>query len=229
MSSTALVTGVSAAAILEIRQAKAKFLESLSSTDNGLAQAIVALSEVCFLDVEADQYEEDVGKELMLLLQQIAGHCKDPTITLEVIRRLKSVAEQFHGEWGEERVQLMCNVVKVAMHGGPRSKKSRVFQSGLALLKDLSRYSFLKEHDLHTIPQQVIKTMRAAREETDTGMQELPEAKRSRQEDGQQEEGDGEEDKYLELMEELVDTTNPERTLEIEGELETMGCIPYVQ
>lgn len=224
VSPTALIAGVSAAAILEIRQAKSKFLESLSR-DNALAQAEVALSDVCFLDVEADQYAEEVGKELMLLLQQVVGHCKEPTVTLEVIRRLKSIAERFHREWREERVQLMCDVIKVAMHGGSSSKRSRVFQSGLALQKDLSMYSTLKERKLHTIPQDVIKKMRATREETDAG----PPTKRPRRGDGLQEEEADEMDKYLELMEELVVTSDPDKTLEIEGELETMGYVTYVQ
>lgn len=214
-----IITGVSAAAILEIRRAKAKFAEMWSGRTE---HADLALGEVDFIDVE-DEYDIKVGEELMLLFKEIILHCKDPSISLEVIRRLKAIADCFHGKWKKNEVELACEVICISMQDArTKSKRSRVNQSGLALLKDLSTDRVLKKRKLHLVPQNTIKKL-LAREETDAGVQdaEQPPSKRPHLE--------SEEDKYLELMETLAQTSNPEETLAVEQKLQAMGYEPHVQ
>ena len=202
-------------AILEIRRTKAKFLDSISREAEE-ESAEVALGELAFLDFEQDDYSIEVGEEALLMLREVVVHCKVSTIRLEVLRRVKSIADSFNSEWKEmEQVELVCQVVEKAMHRC--NKRSRVYQSGLALLKDISSYQSLKDNKLNQGPLNAIRKLRG-RDEVDADVM-VPEAKRH------EEEGD----RYLSLMETLASSTDPEQILSIESQIEEMGYEPHIQ
>lgn len=212
-----LVTGISAAVIIEIRQMKARLMEASSSKKEG--EEII--KNLNFLDFEEDEYKTEVGREMMLFLRQVIVLYKDPSILLEVLRRLQSVANCFSSQWSREQVKLVCDIVVMVIKSSS-SKRSKVYQSGVALLKDLSNHKAIKERKLHTVPLNAIKSLRAGRDEIDAP----PAAKRPHQ----MEEEEEEEEVYLKLMEELVQTTDLDKVLQIEQKLQELGYDePYVQ
>ena len=220
---SALITGISSATILGIRRTKCQFLESLVGRGPHTHQAMQALGDVGFIDVEGDEYLEEVGWELMLLFHQIVAHCRDPGVKLEVIRRLKPISDRYQLQWDKGRVQLLCDVVKMTMFDGSTNRQSRVFQSGVALLKDVSLYPAIRNLNLHHIPQQIIRKMREYREDVDGETNSEPETKKSHITE------EHEKEQYLKLLEELLDTTDLETTLHIEKKMEELGYTPYVQ
>lgn len=227
-TSADLINGISASAILEIRRTKAKFLEDMRKSQKKAAET--ALREVSFVDFEADGYLSDVGKEMILLLREIA-HCKETAIALEVFRRLQVVAECFKVDWKVEEVKLICDVVEVALHATGSSHHSKVYQSGMALLKDQTQALNKTENKKKMIPVHTMKRLResmkrkehGAQEETDEGLvtdsDDGKASKRPRQED----------DEYFDLMEKLGETSNWELVTQIESQLEEMGYEPFVQ
>lgn len=221
-----LKVGISSATILDIRKTKCQFLESLNGRGGHTHQASQALGSLGYIDVEEDEYSEEVGWELMLLFHQLVAHCRDPGVTLEVIRRIKSITDRYHQQMDRSRVQLLCDVIKVATYDVSSSRMSRVMQSGLALLTDVSRHPSLKLKNLQHLPQQLVRKMRN-REEVDGDQPVLSQTKKLRLSEEEEKEEE-EEEKYLQLMEELMDTTDGEKAMDIEKQLEDMGYTAYV-
>ncbi len=213
-----LVTGISAVAILEIRQAKAEFLEVWRREEGDEGTAEHTLAKLAFLDFEQDEYAMEVAEEMMHLLREMAVRCKAPTTTLEIIRALKSMAESFNSQWEAAQVKDVCQLVLTAIRGN-HNRRSKSYQSALAFLKDLSSYKPLKE--VSKEPLKALKSLRTAKDETDTGE---PPSKRPHTEEEEEME-----DQYHELMEQLADCTDPEQALNLEREIESLGCDVHVQ
>ena len=203
---------------MEIRRAKAKFLDCCSQ-DKEEEGANTALKEVSFLDFDLDDYAKEVGEELLLLFMEIVAHCRAGMVGLEVLRRLNGVADRFHSMWEGREVELACQVVKKAI-GRPHGKRSKLYQSGMATLKDMSQYKNFKENQLYKIPVAAIKGFRSGRDDTDA-----PSPKRPCLE----EEPSSEEDKYQKLMEDLASSTDAHQILNIEAQIQDMGYEPHVQ
>lgn len=169
-----------------------------------------------------DEYTKEVGKEMMLLLQEIVAYCRAAHIGLEVLRRLKSVADSFHETWEREDVKLACQVVEKAIQS-PHGKRSKLYQSGIATLKDLSHYKAFKDNKLNIVPQNTIKGFRGGKDYIDG-----PPPKRPCLEpEGQ--DGISDDDKYQRLMEDLASTTDTQKMLNIESQVEEMGYEPQIQ
>lgn len=213
--------GISAAAILEIRRTKTRFLDE--GADQDAAEG--TLAQVAFLDFEQDEYTTEVAEEMVLLLREVALHCKDEIIALEVIRSLKAIAERFHSKWEAEQVGMVCQLVRTAIDKNHK-RRSKPYQSGLAFLKDLSSYKSLKERRLSKVPLDTLKALRGGKDEPDIG--ERP-AKRFRGEDEEQSREEDEEDRYHELMEQLADCTDTEQIISFEKEIQSLGYEPLVE
>ena len=214
-NSFALTLGVSSAVIVEIRKTKAHFLESVNGHGDHTQEAREVLCCLSYIDVETDEYCQEVGWELVLLYHQVVGHCQDPEVSLEVIRGLKAIGDRYQDQLDRRMVQLLCDVVRMALQEDNRSELSRVFQSCLAVLKDVSLYPSLRKKSLHHLPQQTLKKM-TARDDMD-GMEEEESKETSHREK-----------EYLRLMTELLEVRELEKTLEIEQQLEDLGFICQV-
>lgn len=214
-----LVTSVSAVAILEIRKVKAKYLEGLEEDPDESAD--LALKGVGFLNFEEDLYTQDVAWELLALLREITMHMHSSAqlVSLEVIRWLDSMMECFAAKWERKDVELLCMVIKAAM---PKHKRSKVYQSGMALLKDLALNKALKEKKLHQIPLDVIRRQHGGGKD----YIDAPDAKRPHLLTQQEEDAD---DKYHQLMLDLASSSDTKQIPEIERQIEEMGCETNVQ
>ena len=219
-----MVTGVSAAAILKIRQAKAKFLDGWTEKEGDETTAENVLAKLAFLDFEQDEYTIEVTDDMIFLLSEVAVRCKGATIALEMIRSLKSMADSFNSKWNAEQVKRVCQVVLNVVKGGRHTRRSKPYQSGLAFLKDLSSYPSLRERRLTRDPFNAIKMLRGGRDETDTG--EVPPSKRLRADSEQEEDG---EDRYHQLMEELASCTDPQQAIDLHDQIDGMGYDSQVQ
>lgn len=214
-----LVSSISAVAILEVRQVKARFLEAYSRGEELEEHAEQALGGLAFLDFEQDEYMLEVSAETLLVLREIVHQCKVPTINLKVLRRVKAITDSFNSKWkGVDQVQVVCQIVERAVLNSNR-KRSRVFQSGLALLKDLSSYKALKAKKWNEEPLSVIRMLRS-REEVDAD-EPTPNKRPHVEEDV--------EEKYLSLMETLAHTTDTDKILEIEQQIEEIGYEACIQ
>lgn len=214
-SSAELVTSISAVAILEIRQAKTRFLESWSERRSE-SVADQALTELRFLDFEEDEYAMEVSEEVVLMLREVVAFCKVPVIIMEVIRRLKEIANSFNSSWDKEHVELVCDVIYQAIKD-PSKKRSRSYQSGLALLKDLSSYKSLKENELAKVARGTIRKLYAM-DETDAP----PEMKRARLSE------EDKDDEYHDLLVQLPDLTDTQDILDMENRIRELGYEPSV-
>lgn len=203
---------------MEIRRAKAKFLDHCSQEEEAEG-ADTALKEVSFLDFDLDEYTKEVGEELLMLFIEIVARCREAVVGLEVLRRLNAVADRFHVSWEEREVKLASQVVVKAI-GPPHRKRSKLYQSGMATLKNLSQYKNFRENKLNKIPLDAIKGFRSGRDDVDA-----PSPKRLCME----EEEMSEEDKYQKLMEDLASSTDTHQMLNIESQLEEMGYEPNIQ
>ena len=228
-SQSDVIVGISSATILDVRKTKFHFLESLSGRGNPTHQASAALSNLGYIDVEEDEYSEEVGWELLLLFHQLVSHSRDPTINLEVIRRIKSIIERFQSQLDRGRVQLVCDVAKMILHDGSLTRRSSVYLSGMALLKDLVMTLKAGSQGLHNLPQQVMRNLRS-RDDVDSGPVEESRTKKIRmeKEEGAEFVGEGEEPKYARLMDQLLETDDMEKILDLEQKMVDLGYSPYV-
>jgi len=186
---------------------------------------------VAFINPELDRYLPQVGKELILLYEQFAGHCTTGPLVMEVLRRIKILADAYNKQWGESDIKLASSVSKMII--SKTRKQTRVYQSGVALLKDLSSYASFKEKGWHKIPVSELKGLRsvdlvdgepaAKRPHLDTvagGPPSFTMETESAVTD--------EEDAFLELMEELANCENESQATEIEQRLIDNGFEPEV-
>ena len=82
-----LTSGVSAATIVEIRKHKSS-LAQLNNHSISDEEGHDYLDKVDFIDFDKDDYLPDVGRELLSYLRQLVVSCPDPSVQMEVIRRL---------------------------------------------------------------------------------------------------------------------------------------------
>ena len=220
--------GVSASTIVEIRKAKAEIL-ALNGAAIGHAQGEELLAMVSFINPEVDRYLPEVGTEIIDYFDQLVAHCNEPTIVLEVLRRLKILADSFNRQWKEADVKQISRVSEHVL-ARAKSKRSRLYQSSIALLKDLSTYSALRENGFDKIPMKCVRDLRRV-DFTDSGP---PETKKRRTDMGEEAGGPppvrdaDDEDRYLDLMEKLSECKEPQEEEAIEEELTSMGYEPNI-
>lgn len=225
-----LSAGVSASTIVEIRKSKADILElNGSPIDQGQGEDF--LSVVSFINPEIDSYLPEVCIELMAYFDQLVAYCNDQVVLLEVIRRLKILADTFHPQWSKRDVEQISQLSHAAMQGV--RKRSRLYQSATALLKDLSMYGELKKKNLHTIPSDYLRGLRGS--DLVDGDLDPPEAKRLC-EDGTHgpppptagDDDNQDDERYLELMEQLAACEDEREIERIESQLDEMGYEPNI-
>ena len=221
-----LTSGVSAATIVEIRKHKSS-LAQLNNHAISDEEGHDYLDKVDFIDFDKDEYLPDVGRELLSYLRQLVVSCPDPSVQMEVIRRLKSMCDAFKNQFTAQDVEEATLVAKMMVKRSTRNKRSRLYQSAVAFLKDLAVE--FKEKGMQEAPAKEIKSLKI-KEEIDMG----PPAKQARL-DQQAElpmtEEDNEEmkdDHYLDLMNQLSECTDIEEALKLEAELIEMGYEPNV-
>ena len=212
-----LTSGVSAATIVEIRKHKSA-LAQLNNEQISGEEGQDYLDKVDFIDFDKDQYLADVGRELLAYLQQLVVNCEDAAVQMEVIRRLKSMCDAFLTQFAKEDVEQVTIVTRVIMARVNTKKRSKLYQSTVALLKDMT-VSF-KAKGIQEVLKQELKNLKI-REEPDMG--EPPDKRAKRERDS--EESDY---KYLEIMEKLSECTDTEQALRLEAELHEMGYEPNI-
>lgn len=230
-ASDVLDAGISATVIVEIRKAKATLLPFYGkelTTDEGKD----LLDDLNFIDFSTDSYLPLVGKELLVYLVKLTACCDAESVTMEVIRRMKQIADAFHTHWDKEEVELISET----MHGmvvafttkGRSIKDSPVAQSALACLKDLSSYKVLQQKKLDTGPKELLKSLRQGRDEIDMG----PLKKRARVATDSggsdtppppEKEKEGEDDDYLALMEQLAEPGDETVLQQLESKVAELG------
>lgn len=183
------------------------------------------LGLVEFINVAVDPYHPEVGRELMSYLAKVAAYSYDAATALEVIRRLKVVADSFHDSWSKEDVELISDTAYALMDKFAQKAKLRnstVSQSAIALLKDLSMYKELKKKKLTSHPRNLLARLKA-KDEPDVGPPIARGRKRMRQDDEE-----GGDERYIEMMDQLTETDSTESALQLEAQLEEMGYEPNV-
>ena len=221
-----LTSGVSAATIVEIRKHKSS-LAQLNNQAISDEEGHDYLDKVDFIDFEKDEYLPDVGRELLSYLRQLVVSCPNPSVQMEVIRRLKSMCDAFKNQFNAEDVEQATLVAKLMVERSNRNKRSRLYQSAVAFLKDLAVE--FKGKGMQDAPAKEIKSLKFI-EQTDTE----PPAKQARL-DEQAEQPMNEEDieqrnddRYLDIMTKLSECTDVEEALKLEAELIEMGYEPNV-
>lgn len=213
-----LASGVSAATIVEIR----KYMASLVQLNNKQISAEDGqeyLDKVDFVDFDKEHYLPDVGRELLCYLRQLVVCCQDASVQMEVIRRLKSMCEAYKPQFTKKDVEEVVLMAKIMVERVRTKTRSKLYQSAVALLKDLT--VMFKAKGFNKPATDALKQLKG-RDETDAHPEDIPpEAKRSKQENE-------EENAYLEIMERLSRCTDIEEALELEAELVAMGYEPNI-
>lgn len=216
-SGGSLTSGVSAATIVEIRKCKSS-LAQLNNEKVSEEEGQDYLDRVDFIDFEKDQYLVDVGRELTAYLLQLVVSCEDPVVQMEVVRRLRSMCDTFQHQFTEQDVDQLTLVAKMIVERVSSRKRSKLYQSTAAFLKDLS-VIFKNRGTEAKIELKRLKI----REETDA---EPPEKRVKLYEEEMEEE---EMDKqYIEILEELSECTDIEEALKLEAKLLEMGFEPNI-
>ena len=126
---------ISGAAIIEIKKLKAQ-LTTYHTHKISLDEAKKILASIDFIDFNELHFLPEVGKEVTDLLERLVGYTSDAAIKLDIIRYLSDIVNHFWLSWGQEDVQEICSIIKTLMIGF--SPRQPVYQSALALLKDLT-------------------------------------------------------------------------------------------
>lgn len=226
---------VSAATIVEIRKAKSQ-LVALHGQKIGWEEAERVFAAVDFISIE-DGYLPQVATELLLLLEKLLAYTQEAGICLEVIRRLKEIVDSCHDGWGEEEVKLVCRMM-LGLANQQQKPSNQVFQSAVALVKDLSQLMGQRDKALSNIPKTTIRSLQSSRrrkaaKEEDVDFDEPATKVRA-------EEGDEAIESYLTKMEELAQLTEEtdgkpprqadvtDRSLSIEEEVKKLGFEPNI-
>ena len=221
-----LDAGISAAAIIEIRKVKAELMV-LHGQPLNEEKGMAFLEAVRFINFDTDSYLPQVGTELVWFVSKLVVYCSQPSVALEVVRRLKEVAEVFHTSWTREEVELVAQTVQSLVKRTSKQRRVRqstVAQSAVALLKDLSTYDNLKKRKLSSIPKQLLGSLGSS-DEPDWGE---PEAKRAKHSETTIDTLAEEEAEYLAIMQQLADTQDTDTTLQLETQLAEMGYEPNI-
>ena len=186
------------------------------------------LESVSFLNLTCDSYLPVIGTELMAYYQNLAVYCKSAVVHLEIIRKLKEIADAFHHQWTSDDLKLIVGVTSVFTAMSPRSK---VYQSAVALLKELGEHRYAKK-TTNKIPRDAmakLKRPRAAKQpqegsdEADFG---TPPTKKPLLD--VTEENTGEVDQYLDIMCKLAETKPAAETIGLESQVLDLGFEPNV-
>ena len=163
---------ISATTIVEIRKVKASLLQlhGLKVHKDDVDQF---LDDVSFINFETDTYHPQVGTELVAFFSKLATYCADAEINLEVIRQFQFSLEKFDSNWSQQEAQLVGNTLYAMTR--TFTKHSKVYQSAVALLKDMARNKALQSKKLHSIPLELLKDiqqvkskrMRSAKDDVD--------------------------------------------------------------
>lgn len=227
-NSASIIVTTSSIAIVEVRKLRATLANHHGSkiSDNVTWDT---LSRLDFIDFNRNEYLQEVGQEVMTLLFHLAGHKHSADVYLEIVRHVKDIVDSFIAVWGGEDIKRTCELIKMVMDT-TQSVRSSVYQSALALLKDMAKMGkTLKNKSISdTIDgyfQGVVKTTRVKRmyhEKEETDYHEgPPPAKR--------ECSTGNEDQavlqYLDKMLELSESTTPTST---EDDIIDLGFEPNI-
>ena len=136
-----VAVGVSAATIVDIRKAKAE-IRALNGDKLSESRAEELLESVSFIDPAVDSYLPVVARELIAFYEQLVMHCQQPYVLLEVVRRLWILADAYHTQWTKQDVEAITRVSERVMKS-VANERNRIYQSLVALLKDLSTYKIL--------------------------------------------------------------------------------------
>ena len=236
-----LQAAVSATTIVEIRKAKAS-LPILHGQNVRKDEAHKAIDRISFINFEVDKYCPQVGSEMVSFFEKIATYCTDAEINLEAIRQFHFIADKFDSHLDQHEIELIANTLYAMTD--TFKKRSRVYQSAVALLKDLSRNKQLIARNLHTIPLELLKDIqngkhdRKRRVEEDTDYQDKAV---HNQQDGvitadstmevsvQSQIGQGGREfiDYIDCMVELAEAGD-ERITQLEATVEDMGYEPNI-
>ena len=236
---------ISATAIVDIRKAKSSLLQfhGLNIDQN---EAEKFLDTVAFINFEMDSYRSEVGSELIALLSKLSTYCGCAEVNMEVIRQFKFVLECFNSSWSTEEVEVVGSTLyNMTRKFGRRTK---TYQSAVALLKDIGSNKALRAKKLHAIPLALLNDInreggKRGRGQISADEVDVP-AKFLRQdqeehrvipghgaadieEKEEEEDGEGEFTDYLELMTKLVDAED-EGARELESKLMDMGYEPDI-
>lgn len=153
--SSSVVAGVTAVAILEIRKAKSLLLVRHGQTLS-VDEGEQFLERVSFLNLNCDSYLPVIGTELIAFYQHLAVYCKGALVQLEIIRRLKEIADVFHIQWTNDDLQQIVGIITVFTASSPRSK---TYQSAVALLRELCEHRYPRK-TLNKIPREAMTKLK---------------------------------------------------------------------
>lgn len=221
-----VAAGVSAVAILEIRKAKSLLLARHGQTLT-IDEGEKFLECVSFLNLNCDSYLPVIGTELIAFYQHLAVYCKGALIQLEIIRRLKEIADVFHPQWTNDDLQQIVGVITVFTASSPRSK---AYQSAVAFLRELCDHRYPRK-TLNKIPREAMAKLKrpqkakleAGSDETDTG---APPTKKPLL-DAEEAKTD-QVDEYLDIMCKLAEAKPADDIIGLESKVLDLGFEPNV-
>lgn len=235
-----LQAAISATTIVKIREVKGALLQ-LHGLKVSKNEAEEFLDRVSFINFEMDMYCPQVGTEMVAFFSKLATYCDDAEINLEVIRQFQFSLEAFNSYWSQQEVELVGNTL-YAMTNTFR-KGSKVYQSAVALLKDMIKSKSLRSKDLHSIPLELLKDIQKRKNKRGTDDVDLPTKKlrvrsdvvksdhsmaMEEEEDDLTTEGGGVEFvDYINCMVELAEAGD-EMTPQIESKVVEMGYEPNI-
>lgn len=149
-----LQAAISATTIVEIRKVKAALLQ-LHGLKVGKRDVEEFLDGVSFINFEMDTYCPQVGSELVAFFSKVATYCNDAEINLEVIRQFQFSMDKFDSNWSQQEVELVGNTLYTMTNTFRRG--SKVYQSAVALLKNIAKSKALRSKKLHSIPVELLK------------------------------------------------------------------------
>lgn len=218
-----LQIAVSATTIVEIRKVKSSLL-LLHGQNIDRDDAEKILEGLNFINLKVDSYHPQVGGELIGFFSSLAPRCADPEINLEVIRQFQSTMESFDSQWSQSEVTLVTNTLHAMT--ASFTKRSGVYRSAVALLKNMSRSKSLASKKLQSIPLERLKEIQQRRQKRrsagDDDVDYKMEKKGGIQEDGGGEERDTEFVDFIDRMVELAEASE-ENVEPLEEAIEDLG------
>ena len=221
-SNDPVCVGVSAGAILEIRKVKAQ-LGNYHVQQPKSDQLKSLLIQLDFIDFGDPFYLPSVAMEMVSFLQIFVGYHDNPSLKLEVIRYLSDIIDQF--KTSDLDIEEICLTLESIATG--HSPRQPVYQSALALLKDISKKpdaGVIVKNTMATIARQRASPLKKGRrvvEGVDFAEQEgedgEPDLKRARVSD------DDKDETYLSKMAALAEAQTQEEIQDIEREIAVLG------
>jgi hypothetical protein len=212
---------VSGVAIIEIRKVKSKLAKHHNTGVINEEEGAEILDIISFIDFNEAHYLPEVGVEMMRLLFRLLKYVCSTQMKLEIIRHLGDVVTFFAFQWKKEEVEEFCDSIKPLATNC--STQQPLFQSTLALLKDMLQRMFNTEFSTRRIIADTIMEIGKQRRKRsrfmkdDDGPSEEPSLKEPRIDEGT-------EDTYIEHMKLLGDVKwNSSFGEELERAVSDMG------